>query len=134
MTKSEKSFQDAIAFLKTGRPLDAERIFRTILESEPTHVGALNLLAIALMSMNRIAEAETFAKAAAEANQNSDVTFYNYGLILKALKRPSEALPQFDKALALNSSVAEPGIFGERYIAISCSMSGRYRILINRFR
>ncbi len=80
---------------------------KTILNSDPKHVGALNLITIALMSMRRNDEAEHFAKAAISANQNSDVTFYNYGLILKSLHRPREALVQFNKALALNGLVAE---------------------------
>jgi protein O-GlcNAc transferase len=37
----------------------------------------------------------------------SDATSYNYGLVLKALKRPDEALEKFSQALQINSSVAE---------------------------
>ena len=44
---------------------------------------------------------------ALKENATSDVTFYNYGIILKALKRPAEALDQFTRALALNAAVAE---------------------------
>jgi predicted O-linked N-acetylglucosamine transferase (SPINDLY family) len=107
MRSTEKPFQDGVAYLNLGRLVDAERAFRTMLETAPTHVGALNLLTIVLMSMQRYEEAETFVKAAINVNQRSDVTFYNYGLILKALNRPREALQQFDKALALNEAVAE---------------------------
>src|SRR5262245_34128362 len=97
MTPNEKLFQDANASLNTGRFSDAERVFKKILKSEPAHVGALNLLTIVLMSMRRNDEAESFAKAAIKANEQSDVTFYNYGLILKELNRPHEALSQFNK-------------------------------------
>jgi protein O-GlcNAc transferase len=107
MRSTEKPFQDGVAYLNLGRLADAERAFRAMLETAPTHVGALNLLTIVLMSMQRYQEAETFVKAAINVNQRSDVTFYNYGLILKALNRPREALQQFDKALALNGAVAE---------------------------
>ena len=107
MRSTEKPFQDGVAYLNLGRLADAERAFRAMLETAPTHVGALNLLTIVLMSMQRYEEAETFVKAAINVNQRSDVTFYNYGLILKALNRPREALQQFDKALALNGAVAE---------------------------
>ena len=102
MRSTEKPFLDGVAYLNLGRLADAERAFRSMLETAPTHVGALNLLTIVLMSMQRYEEAETFVKAAINVNQRSDVTFYNYGLILKALNRPREALQQFDKALALN--------------------------------
>lgn len=100
-------FQDAVGFFREGKLQDAERLFKAILEREPKHVGALNLLTIVLMSMRRNEEAEKFARAAIDVTQGSDVTFYNYGLILRALKRPHDALVQFDKALAINSSVAE---------------------------
>src|ERR1700675_3140455 len=107
MNHIEKMFQDAIGSLNAGRLSDAEQILNTIVKNEPTHIGALNVLAIMLMQMQRNEEAEKFAKAAIDINQSSDVTFYNYGLILKALNRPRDALLQFNKALALNSAVAE---------------------------
>jgi predicted O-linked N-acetylglucosamine transferase (SPINDLY family) len=107
MRSTEKLFQDGVAYLNLGRLTDAEQAFRTTLETAPTHVGALNLLTIVLMSMQRYEEAETFVKVAINVNQRSDVTFYNYGLILKALNRPREAMQQFDKALALNGAVAD---------------------------
>jgi protein O-GlcNAc transferase len=107
MTPNEKLFQDAIASLNTGRFSDAERAFKRILKREPSHVGALNLLTIVLMSTRRNDEAERFAKAAINANEHSDATFYNYGLILKELNRPHEALAQFNKALALNPAIPD---------------------------
>jgi protein O-GlcNAc transferase len=75
MRTNEKLFQDAVACVNTGRFSDAERAFKTILRSEPAHVGALNLLTIVLLSMRRYDEAEDFARAAINVNQNSDVTF-----------------------------------------------------------
>ena len=44
---------------------------------------------------------------ALKLNSNSDATFYNYGLILKALNRPNEALERFSQALSINATVAE---------------------------
>jgi tetratricopeptide (TPR) repeat protein len=40
-------------------------------------------------------------------NPRSDATLYNYGLVLKALKRPAEAIERFNAALAVNPAVAE---------------------------
>ena len=37
----------------------------------------------------------------------SDTTLYNYGIVLKALNRPIEALARFSEALKINASVAE---------------------------
>src|SRR5260221_5620903 len=107
MNENEKLFVDAICFLKAGDFQAAEQLFKSILKSEPKHVGALNMLTIVLTAMRRNEEAERFARAAVEVSQNSDVAFYNYGLILKALKRPQDALIQFDKALSINPGDSE---------------------------
>jgi predicted O-linked N-acetylglucosamine transferase (SPINDLY family) len=37
----------------------------------------------------------------------SDATLYNYGIVLKALNRPAEALQRFTEALAINATAAE---------------------------
>jgi protein O-GlcNAc transferase len=107
MNDVEATFRDAVAALNAGKFSDAERLFRTVLKRQPAHAGALNLLTIALMQMQRFAEAEGTAKAASRASANSDVTFYNYGIILKRLGKPDEALKQFDRALRLNPNVAQ---------------------------
>ena len=78
-----------------------------VLQSQPTHVAALNLLSVVLSQLGRCAEAEAYIQAALKLNSKSDATFYNYGLILKALKRPDEALERFSQALSINSAVAE---------------------------
>ena len=54
-----------------------------LLHAHPTHAGALNLLAILTMQTGRLAEAEDYARRALMENPGSDVTLYNYGLILK---------------------------------------------------
>ena len=41
-----------------------------------------------------------------QLNPNSDATLYNYGIVLKAMNRPNEALERFSQALAINSTIA----------------------------
>ena len=101
MMKNELLYQEAIASLNTGNFLDAEKSFRNFLKHQPQHVGALNLLTIILMGMERYGEAEEFIRLAVRISQNSDVSFYNYGIILKKLGRPREALEKFSVALRL---------------------------------
>jgi len=100
-------YHQALAALRAGNPTGAEQRLRTILQIQPDHIGALNLLTAALIQLCRYDEAERFALLALQTNATSDVTFYNYGIILKALKRPSEALEQLSRALAINSNVAD---------------------------
>jgi predicted O-linked N-acetylglucosamine transferase (SPINDLY family) len=44
---------------------------------------------------------------ALKINATSDATFYNYGIVLKALGRPDEALQRFTQAIAINPGNAE---------------------------
>jgi tetratricopeptide (TPR) repeat protein len=107
MPAEVEMYQQALAALRAGNPTSAEQPLRVILKIQPTHVGALNLLTATLIQLCRFDEAERFAQRALQANATSDVTFYNYGIVLKALKRPSEALQQFSRALAINPNVAD---------------------------
>ncbi len=100
-------FQSAFTAFQQGRLGDAERELRRILRKAPDHIGALNVLAVVLVTLKRHAEAEPHLRAALRLQPRSDVTLYNYGLVLKALNRPDEALQRFTEALALNPDNAE---------------------------
>jgi predicted O-linked N-acetylglucosamine transferase (SPINDLY family) len=103
----EQTFQAALTALNERRIYDAERLFRAVIRDKPKHIAALNLLTVLLMSMERFAEAEEFIEKAVKLNQNSDVSFYNYGTILKRLGKATRAKLQFDKAIQLNPNVYE---------------------------
>ena len=102
-----KRFNDALAALNSKDLKRAEKLFRRVIEIDTSHVPALNLLAIVLMSMERFDDAEQFIERATSLNQKSDVSFYNYGLISKQLNKPRQALENFSKALTLNPNVPE---------------------------
>jgi tetratricopeptide (TPR) repeat protein len=107
MSAVDKSFNDAVEALKSGRLGDAERLFRKVLDRKPSHVGALNLITVALMTLGRFVEAEQFIVRALKLAPNSDVSLYNHGLIAKQLNKPEIAFAQFSKALDVNSTVAD---------------------------
>jgi protein O-GlcNAc transferase len=107
MNSAEKIFQDAFGAFNLQKYEDAARLFKKFLKSHPSHIGALNLLTIVLMRMERFADAEEFIARAVKLNQSSDVSFYNYGIILKTLNKPQRALEQFTSALRLNSKAWE---------------------------
>jgi len=107
MSETQKIYQNAIHSLNAGKFGDAEKLFKKVLMNQPGHVGALNLLTVILMSLQRYREAEEFIRTAVKINKSSDVSFYNYGVILKKLGRSQEALEQFNLALGLKSSVCE---------------------------
>lgn len=72
-----------VAELKSGRPAEALREFRTALESEPRWVPALYGAALALRALGRAAEAEAHARRALTARPS----FLPAGLTLAALLR-----------------------------------------------
>jgi predicted O-linked N-acetylglucosamine transferase (SPINDLY family) len=107
MTAEEDVLQAAMTALNARKIDDAERLFRKVVQAQPEHVAALNLLTVVLMGKGRFAEAEEFIERAVTLNQRSDVSFYNYGLILKHLGKAAQAKAQFDRALALNPGACE---------------------------
>jgi predicted O-linked N-acetylglucosamine transferase (SPINDLY family) len=107
MATAADLFRRAISAFQHGRLEEAERSFRQLLRKEPSHLAALNILAIVLTTLKKYAEAERHLRAALKINATSDATFYNYGIVLKALGRPEEALERFSQAIALNPGNAE---------------------------
>jgi protein O-GlcNAc transferase len=82
-------------------------LFKKVLRTEPNHIAALNLLTVILMGTGRFAEAEPVSAKAISLSPGSDAAYYNFGLILKRLNKPTQALQQFNKALNLNPAVPE---------------------------
>src|SRR5216683_178246 len=88
MSNGQRIFNAALAALSSRNLLEAERLFRDVLRLDKSYVPSLNLLTVVLMNMVRFDDAEEFICRAVELNQSSDVSFYNYGLILKQLNKP----------------------------------------------
>jgi len=106
ISSADEVFRQACSAMQVRDAVGAETGFKRTLQLQPTHVGALNLFAVLLISLCRFEEAEHYARLALNENAMSDATYYNYGLILKALKRPAEALERFSQALKIDPSVA----------------------------
>ena len=93
--------------MQVGQADAAERLFKQVLQGAPNHLGALNLFGLFLTNRGRFDEAERYIQTALKTGPASEATLYNYGVILKALKRPKEALGKFSQALQINASVAD---------------------------
>jgi tetratricopeptide (TPR) repeat protein len=103
----QEAFSHALAALQSRKFDDAARLFDAVLQAQPKHIAALNLLGITHTQPGRFADAEIYLKRALQEQPKSDATLYNYGLVLKALHRAAEALQRFSEALALNPGAAE---------------------------
>ena len=104
---TDVTLQNAITAMRAGDQDAADGLFRQTLQMHPKHLGALNLFSIFLMTQGRLEEAEHYIRLALNEYANSDTTLYNYGLILKSLRRPAEALERFTQALQINPAIAE---------------------------
>jgi tetratricopeptide (TPR) repeat protein len=102
MMTPDTTLEKAFNALKRGNAGDAELLCKRFLRAYPNHFGALNLLTVALMAMERFEEAEHHISKAVALDQRSDSSFYNYGTILKRRARPTQAIEQFDRAIKLN--------------------------------
>jgi protein O-GlcNAc transferase len=103
----DNTFQRAVAALQVGNLDKAGKLFKDVLRRQPRHLAALNLLAVVFIQCNKFVDAELYLRRALAQDAKSDTTLYNYGVVLKALNRPSEALERFTQALTLNPAVAE---------------------------
>lgn len=78
----EQAFQQGVIAHKEGRLQEAERLYKTILQTRPTHAEANYNLGMLAVSVNKVGAALTCFKAAVEANPNVQQFWLTY---LKAL-------------------------------------------------
>ena len=100
-------FREGLALHQQGRLIEAERLYRQVLDEAPAHFDALHFLGVlALQTLRTESGVELIAKAVA-LNPNSFGAYNNLGLGFKDLRRFDAALECFDKAIALHPAFAE---------------------------
>ena len=116
MNELDHHFQLAITACQRGAFDLAEHHFNAVLAREPNHIGALNLLGVALVQVGKYEDAARVIERAIDIGPASDTALFNHGLVLRQLKRLPEALTAFDRALVLNPGVA--GTWNNRGIVL----------------
>jgi tetratricopeptide (TPR) repeat protein len=102
----ERDLHQAVQQHQRGRLSAAETLYRRILAAQPNHLDALHLLGVLKQQTNRSDEALQLIGAALQLKATAPI-LSNFGSVLNALKRPREALPFLDRALALAPSFAD---------------------------
>jgi tetratricopeptide (TPR) repeat protein len=92
----------AIAFHQQGRAQDAIPLYRNFLRANRKHIGAANLLVVALMQAGRLEEAVEAGQRALQLDPSQASTHYNLGTILQRLNRDEQAIGYFETAVKLN--------------------------------
>jgi len=100
-------FERALALHRKGCLAEAELLYRDILNKDPRHFDALQLLGAIDLQQGRDQEAQLRIRKALEINPRSDSAHTNLGYIQVKLKRFEEALASCDKALAIKPDHAE---------------------------
>ena len=100
-------FQQALALHQQGRLIEAEQVYRGVLQHSPTHFDALHLLGILALQTGRIENGVELITKAIELNPNSWGAHNNLGNGLRDLGQLDAALANFDRSIALRSDFAE---------------------------
>jgi protein O-GlcNAc transferase len=91
----------AVTFHQRGMLVEAEKFYAAILEVEPDHFSALNLLGVVRRQQGNNVDALKLVSAALKMNPRSVDALCNLGGVLLALKLFDEALEAYDNALSV---------------------------------
>ena len=105
--KNPNKIADAVSFHKRGKLRDAEKIFLSILEKDPTHFEANYFFGVMLLQRNEIVEAEQLIAKAVEKDPCSLEAVISHANALRSLARFDDALTSYDRALVLKPNVPE---------------------------
>jgi len=103
----EISVNQAVAAHQEGRLKEAEHLYRSILETQPTNLTINNNLGVLLSSLGRFDEAEAIHRKVLELEPDYVSTHNNLGNTLKKLGRFDEAEASYRKALELEPDYVE---------------------------
>src|SRR5579862_6227942 len=97
----------AFALHQAGDLVQAEQIYRQIIDATPDHFDALHLLGVLQYQRGHLEEADRLINRAIALNPADAAAYTNRGNVLKDLKRFDEALACYDRAIALKPDYAE---------------------------
>src|SRR5215212_9650180 len=87
------------SLLRQGKTRDAEAIFRRLLESDPDHIEALNVIGLAALRDGDIDGALAMLKHAAEVDGNQPLTWLHLGRAHAAAFEIDLAVQAYETAL-----------------------------------
>lgn len=97
----------AMALHQKGKFADAERVYLTILASQPDHLDATHLLGLIRHQQGRDLEALELIDSVLKRSPDSAPALTNQGAVLYRLGRRAEAVASYDRALKLRPDDAK---------------------------
>src|SRR5580698_10538035 len=101
------AFQQGFAFHRQGRLDEAEALYRSVLEHQPAHFGALHFTGLIHYQRGAMQAAVDWIGRALVVNPASPEAHSNLGLALLDLKRSEEALAAHERSLKLRPDVPD---------------------------
>jgi predicted TPR repeat methyltransferase len=112
----EQALQQGVAAHKEGKVQDAEKLYRAILQSQPTHPDANHNLGLLAVSVNKADVALPLFKAALEANPKMEQFWLSY---INALIKEK----QFDNARQVLEQAKKQGVAGEKINVLEAQLA-----------
>jgi protein O-GlcNAc transferase len=102
MDSPQAEFRDALALHQRGDLDAAERVYKSILRSQPKYFDAIFALGIVYLQREEFRAAEKQFLLAIKIDPNNSPLQNNFGSALLGLGRPQDALAAYDLALSIN--------------------------------
>ena len=112
----EQTLQQGVAAHKEAKLQEAERLYRTVLQSQPAHPDANHNLGLIAISMNQSAAALPLFKTALEANPKIEQFWLSY---IDALIKEK----QFENAKQVLEQCKKQGVTGEKLNALEAQLA-----------
>ena len=101
------ALRQALALHQRGELTQAQRRYEAILEVQPRHFDALNMLGVIALQRGDPEQALQWLGRANEIDPQNAAIHFNRGVVLQQLNRPDESLASYDQAVALKPDYAE---------------------------
>jgi Tfp pilus assembly protein PilF len=129
-TALEAVLQQAMLHHRAGRPAEAERLYRGILQARPDHPGISNNLGLALKDQGKLEEAAATFQRVLAVRPDDALAHCNLGNVLKLRGELAEAAACYRRAIAL-----QPGmVLAHRNLGAVLCESGHLAVSFASFR
>jgi len=112
----DQALQQGVAAHKAGKLQEAERLYRAILQTQPTHPDANHNLGVLTVSVNKAQAALPLLKKALDANPNQEQFWLSY---IDALIKEKK----FENAKQVLERGKKQGVAGEKLNALEAQLS-----------
>ncbi|MBM3486565.1 MAG: tetratricopeptide repeat protein [Alphaproteobacteria bacterium] len=99
--------EEAVAHHRRGRIGEAERLYRRVLDADPSQPDALHLLGVVAQQAGRPADAESLIGRAIAIDARVPLYHNNLGVALRTQGRHAEAIAHYRRAVALDPRYGE---------------------------